>query len=98
MFEDRGPAIFPHAASAWWIPILLAIGWGALFLVDLFQLEPPGEDGWTLAIGMGITLPCTLAAAFSVSVQIFRLLMYFLNQPRSVDEVNRRSDEWKTSR
>jgi hypothetical protein len=81
MLEDRGPSIFPHAVSAWWIPILVAVSWGALCLVDIFHLDAPGEDGWTLAIGSGVTLPCTVAAVFSIPVQVFRLLMYFLNRP-----------------
>jgi hypothetical protein len=85
MFEDRGPAIFPHAVSAWWIPILSVVGWGSLLLVDIFHLDAPGEDGWTMAIGFGVALPCTFAAVLSVPVQMFRLLMYFLNKPRGWD-------------
>jgi hypothetical protein len=81
MFEDRGPSLFPHAMSAWWIPILLAVGCGAIFLVDIFNLDAPGADGWTVAIGNGIALPCTLAAVLSIPVQMFRLLMCFLNRP-----------------
>jgi hypothetical protein len=84
MLEDRGPSIFPHAMSAWWIPILLMTGWGALFLIDVFHLDRPGEDGWTLAIGTGVTLPCTVAVMLSIPVQIFRLLMYFINRPKPI--------------
>ena len=54
MSEGREPSIFPHAMSAWWIPILLTFGWGAVFLVDIFHLDGPGEDGWTLAMGIGV--------------------------------------------
>jgi hypothetical protein len=82
MFEDRGPSIFPRAASAWWIPILLVIGWGSLSLVDIFHLDAAGEDGWTLAIGNATWLPCNSAVVLSIPVQMFRLLMHFLNRPR----------------
>lgn len=82
MFEDREPSIFPHALSAWWIPILLVIGWGAPFSVDVFHLDGPGEDGWTLAMGNLVALPCTAGALLSIPVQIFRLLAYFLNRPK----------------
>jgi hypothetical protein len=34
--------------------------------------------------GMGITLPCTLLAVLSIPVQVFRLLMYFLNRPKPI--------------
>jgi hypothetical protein len=86
MLEEREPSIFPHPMSAWWIPILLTFGWGALFLVDIFHLDGPGEDGWTLAIGNGIAIPCTLAAVISIVVQVFRLLMYFINRPKPVSK------------
>jgi len=86
MSEGREPSIFPHAMSAWWIPILLTFGWGAVFLVDIFHLDGPGEDGWTLAMGIGVALPCTAAAALSIPIQIFRLLMHFLNRPRPISK------------
>jgi hypothetical protein len=84
MFEDRGPSIFPHPLSAWWIPILLVIGWGALSFDDLFHLDGPGEDGWIFAIGNLITLPCSVAAMLSILLQMFRLVMYFLNRPKPI--------------
>jgi hypothetical protein len=87
MFEDLGPSIFPHGASAWWIPILLAIGCGPLFLSDLFDFGT--AEGFAMPWVMGVTLPCTVAAMLSVPVQTFRLVMYFLNQPRSAEDVER---------
>ncbi len=86
MFEDREPSVFPHPISAWWIPILLTLCWGALSLVDIFHIDARGEDGWTVAIGIGVTLPCTLGAVISVPVQMFRLLFYFLNRPIPVSK------------
>jgi hypothetical protein len=86
MLEDRGPSIFPHAASAWWIPILLLVAWGSLLSVDIFHLDGPGEDGWTFAMGNLVALPCTVGALLSVLVQIFRLLIYSLNRPKSISK------------
>jgi hypothetical protein len=86
MFEDRGPSIFPHAASAWWIPIFLAVGLGSLFSVDILHLDGSGEDGWTFAIGNLVALPCTAGALLSLLVQVFRLLMYFVNRLKPISK------------
>jgi hypothetical protein len=84
MFEVRGPPIFPHAASAWWIPILLTFGWGPLYLMDVFL--KPENSGPVLVWFIVVALPCTIAAALSVPAQAFRLLMYFLNRPKPLSK------------
>jgi len=78
MFEDREPWIFPHPASAWWVPVLLIAGWGPLFIADLLY---PGDwkvgEGFGMPWGMAVALPCTVLAVISVPVQAFRLFSYF---------------------
>ena len=86
MFEDRGPPIFPHAASVWWIPILLAFGWGPMYLMDIFPIPGDWGVGMAWGWGMGIALPCTIASALSVLAQAFRLFMYFLNRPKPLSK------------
>ena len=62
MFE-HGPSIFPHPASAWWVPILFVFGPG-LFLVLYIIYPDPGRDSanfakdFGLPWGIGIALPC----------------------------------------
>ena len=84
MFEDRGPSIFPHPASAWWIPILLALGWGPLYLMDLFM----SRENWgpAMAWGMAVAVPCTFVAALSVLVQACRLFAYLINRPKPISK------------
>jgi hypothetical protein len=80
MFEDREPSIFPHPASAWWIPVLLAVGWAPLYLVDFIH---NGElrKGFAMLWGVGITIPCSELTVISVTIQAFRLLSYFWSRP-----------------
>ena len=82
MFEDREPSIFPHPVSAWWVPIVLVIGWGPLFVADL--IYPGAGMGFGMGWGMAVAFPCTILAAISVPIQALRLLMYFLNRPRPI--------------
>jgi hypothetical protein len=87
MFEDRGQSIFPHFLSAWWIPILLVIGWGPLFVADFIYRRNPGEglgfeEGW----GMAIALPFLLLAGLSVLIQALRLITFFINRPKPVSK------------
>jgi hypothetical protein len=87
MFEDREPSTFPQFSSAWWIPILLAVGWGPLFADDLIygNVSNSGMNpgmGFAMAWGMGVALPCTLSAVVSIVVQAFKLLLYVLSQPK----------------
>jgi hypothetical protein len=91
MFEDRGPSIFPHPASAWWVPILLVVGWGPLFALDIIYPDPAhipinAGEGFAMPWGMGITLPCSVLVAVAIPVQAFRLLMYFLNRPKLISK------------
>jgi hypothetical protein len=83
MFEDREPSIFPHPASAWWVAILLAVGWGPLLISDiLYPKKWEAAEGFGMPWGIAVALPCTLLAALSLPIQIFRLLIYLLNRPR----------------
>jgi len=85
MFEDRGPSIFPHPLSAWWIPILLVIGWGPLYVADFIYRRNLGEGmGFGMGWGMGVAFPFSILAALSVPIQAFRLLMYFINRPKPI--------------
>jgi hypothetical protein len=87
MFEDREPSIFPHAASAWWIPILLALGWGPLYIADiLYSQDGQVTEGFGMPWGMAVALPCTLAAELSVLVQACRLFTYFINRPKPISK------------
>jgi hypothetical protein len=70
-------SVFPHPASAWWIPVLIVVGWVPPFILELF-----GESRWILAWIVSITLPCTILAVVSVPIQAFRVLMYFINRPK----------------
>jgi hypothetical protein len=71
-------AIFPHAASAWWIPFLLALGWGQLVLIGF--LIP---NSFLLALLSVYTVAlCSILAVLSAPVQALRLLMHFLNRPK----------------
>jgi hypothetical protein len=49
MFEDREPSIFPHPISAWWIPVLLLLGWGPLAISILLY-----PNNWSVAEGFGM--------------------------------------------
>jgi hypothetical protein len=73
VFEDRGRSIFPHPASAWWIPILFGVGWGPSYVADLLY---PGNwevgEGFGMGWGMAIAAPCSLLVAISVLAQVFR--------------------------
>jgi hypothetical protein len=83
MFNDREPSIFPHPASAWWVPVLLGVGWGPLFVADL--LYPQNwkvAEGFGMGWGIGIALPCTVLSAVSVVAQAFRLIAYFRSRPK----------------
>lgn len=83
MFGDRGPSIFPHPVSAWWIPILLGLGWCPLLVADVFAHDNfNAGEGFAMPWGMGVALPCSVLAALSVCVQAFRFLMYVLNRPK----------------
>jgi hypothetical protein len=87
MFEDREPSIFPHALSAWWIPILAALGWGPLYITGiLYPNDWKVAENFGMAWGMAVAFPCTFAAAISVLVQICRLFTYFINRPRTVSK------------
>jgi len=78
--DPKWQSIFPHPASAWWIPVLIAVGWGPIEFCDIFGVGSAEEFG--MPWGMGVALPCTYLAALSVPVQAFRLLMFFLNRPK----------------
>jgi hypothetical protein len=88
MFQDREPSIFPHPASAWWVPVLLAVGWLPLSIPDLFRDPYAVKNGITkgmgfaMAWGMGVAFPCSCLAAVSSIIQIFRFLMYLLNRAK----------------
>lgn len=87
MFRDRGPSIFPRPASAWWIPILLLIGWGPLYILDLVQFRDWNmAEGFSMPWGMAVAFPCTFLAGLSAPVQAFRLFMYFLNRPGRISK------------
>jgi hypothetical protein len=87
MFEDREPSIFPNPASAWWIPVLVAIGWGPLFMAGFFLNSNRSDAAsFGMAWGMAITFPCTFLAVKSVPVQMFRLLMYFVNRVKPISK------------
>jgi len=78
MFEDREPSIFPHPASALWIPVLLAVGWVPLLVADLVKSK---DWAFGMAWGMGVALPCSFLTVVSAIVQPFRLAAYFLSRP-----------------
>jgi hypothetical protein len=79
--------VFPHPTSAWWIPILLALGWGPLSVADLFYPQDwKVAEGFGMGWGMGGAFPGTTLAALSVPIQAFRLLMYFLNRPKPISK------------
>ena len=88
MFEDREGSIFPHPLSAWWVPILLVVGWVPLFVAYAVYCALH-TDGWGFVDflarwEMFVTLPFTALGATSTLVQAFRLVAYFLNRPRAL--------------
>ena len=87
MFRDREPSIFPHPASAWWVPVLLAVGWGPLLVADLLYPQSwQAGEGFGMPWGMAVALPCTALCALSAVVQAVRLLTYFLNRPKPLSK------------
>jgi len=91
MFEDRGPSIFPHPASAWWVPILIVLGPGLLLILDIIYPDPAhasadlAED-FGMPWGAGIALPCCALLMVAIHVQAFRLFRYFLNCPKPISK------------
>lgn len=73
--------IFPHAASALWIPALLAIGWTPLLIIAFVT----DSEGWTW-LGFDIAIFNSFCAVLLIPVQAFRLLMYFINRPKAYPE------------
>jgi hypothetical protein len=84
MFENREPSIFPHPASARWIPVLLVLGWAPLWLSDILGVG--SAEGFAMPWGIGVTISGTALAVVSLPVQGFRLLMYFLNRSKPTPE------------
>ena len=79
---NRLRSIFPHPASAWWIPLLLVVGWGPLEVASLlYPHDWKVGEGFGMAWGMAVAVPCTGLAALSTFVQACRLLAHFLSRP-----------------
>jgi hypothetical protein len=72
---------FPHWLSAWWIAILLAVGWGPLALDDLLQHFFPSLNAnyqgsaFAMAWGLTATLLCSGLAAACLLIQIGRIVI-----------------------
>lgn len=86
MFADRKSLQFPGHLSAWWIPLLLALGWVPLCAgtVMLAFFNPKAlADFAPLWVWLAAT-PCTLLAAASVFLQLCRLWLYFRSGPARI--------------
>ena len=69
--------------TAWWIAIVLAVGWGPVLYIDLFYPHDLKlARGFGIGWGMGIALPSMFIAVLLVLVQAFRALMFLWNELR----------------
>ncbi len=58
-----------------------------LWIADLlYPRDWKVAEGFGMAWGMGVTLPCTALSAVSLVVQGFRVIAYFLNGPRPISK------------
>lgn len=77
---------FPHPVSAWWIPVLLGIGWLPFFAANEAAGLWPSLDqhegivAFMTAWGWDIGLPCIALAAISIAIQIVRLAQWEMRQ------------------
>ena len=87
--QKFGTDRFPHPLSAWWIIVLLVVGWGGLWLGEQFFKGSMQERNMARAMawGMAVTLPCTLLSILSGFVQAFRLVLYVASRPRRAKAV-----------
>lgn len=82
MLRLRKASILPHPASAWWILALLGLGWLPLWIADLLgpkQWET--AEGFGMAWGIAVALPCTCFTVVSVLTQACRLLAHLMSRP-----------------
>jgi hypothetical protein len=87
--SDKGIAghkTFPHPVSAWWIPILLGIGWLPFFVANAVARLWPVLDNhekvtaFMTAWGWDIGLPSLGLSAISIIIQIFRLAQWEMHR------------------
>ncbi len=77
---------FPYPTSAWWIPVLLGIGWLPFFGADAAATLWPyldsheGVVAFMMAWFFDIAIPCSILATVSVAVQIIRLTLWEMRQ------------------
>ena len=84
---------FPHPMSAWWIPLLVALGLGPLLIADsLFGHHLPGGNHLLFLVPRNVSrfdtawatwmgIPCYMLISVSSLVQFFRLFQYFRRHP-----------------
>lgn len=77
---------FPHPVSAWWIPVILGLGWLPLLGADIaLKYWPHLNDNYQLAAfgmawGFDVAFPSIVLAGISIMVQIFRLVKWEMSQ------------------
>jgi hypothetical protein len=77
---------FPHPVSAWWIAVLLGIGWLPLFAADVvLRFWPHLNDRYQLAAfgmawGFDVAFPSIVLAGISILIQIVRLAQWEMHQ------------------
>jgi hypothetical protein len=77
VFEDREPSIFPHPLSAWWMVVIAGVFVVTGLAVDFFD---PDNEGTLAAAIFVIGVPCLFLLAVMTPIQLFRLLLYFVNR------------------
>jgi hypothetical protein len=77
---------FPHPLSAWWILVVLGIGWLPLFAADLAlgiwpQLNQHHQlAAFGMAWGFDVAFPSIVLAGVSTLIQIVRLVQWEMRQ------------------
>lgn len=82
----RNRKSLPNPLSAWWIPLLLGIGWLPMFGADtILRFWPHSNSHYQVAAfgmawGFDVAVPFTILAVISILIQMVRFVLWEMMQ------------------